>query len=220
MTSVAITAAAALIVAFIAAITAQRRQKAQLTAEGERLDVTLESERERQRAAFVHDRQLHDLSELRTVLDDAATRLDKLRAGIEAAEMTIVASAFHPGARESPPHPDYERDHPEPWGEVYRRLREIYQQTEDLTALVPRLRIRFPDHEPVVDLYEQATVVARRHPFSVDFVEEGATLDSAGRRLAELSAALGSIRARWDSRAITLARFNVSAPDGGHGDRA
>jgi hypothetical protein len=38
VTSVAITAAAALIVAFIAAITAQQRQKAQLTAEGERLD--------------------------------------------------------------------------------------------------------------------------------------------------------------------------------------
>jgi hypothetical protein len=154
------------------------------------------------------------------VLDDAATRLDNLRAGIEAAEMTIVASAFHPGARESPPHPDYERDNAEPWAEVYRSLREIYRQTEDLTALVPRLRIRFLDHEPVVHLYEQATVVARRHPFSVDFVEEGATLDSAGRRLAEISAALGSIRAEWDSRAIALARFSVSAADGGHGDQA
>ena len=184
--SVAITAFAALIVAFIAAITAQQRQKAQLGAEGERLDVTLESERERQRAEFIHDRQLHDLSELRTVLDDAATRLDKLRAGLEAAEMTMVAGAFHPGARDRPPHPDYDQDHPEPWDEVYRRLRAVYEQTEDLAALVPRLRIRFPEKEPVVELYEQATAVARRHPFSVDFVEEGATLDSTGRRLAEI----------------------------------
>ena len=50
-----------------------------------------------------------------------------------------------------------------------------------------------------------------RHPFSVDFVEEGATLDSTGRRLAEISSTLKSIRERWDSRAIALARFNVSA---------
>jgi hypothetical protein len=67
--------AGALAVAIIAAMTAHLRQRAELTAERDRLDDQLAAERDRHAERLEHERSLNDLEELRTVLDAAAAQL-------------------------------------------------------------------------------------------------------------------------------------------------
>jgi serine phosphatase RsbU (regulator of sigma subunit) len=81
------TVIAALIIALVTARTTNSRQERQLEAEAERQKDELAAEAERQREELDertdgqkrqlnHDRQLHDLADLRTVLDGAALALD------------------------------------------------------------------------------------------------------------------------------------------------
>jgi hypothetical protein len=69
----------AILVAVIAAVTADRRQRRALTAEGARHDASLRAESGRQVTQLEHSRGLADLADLRSLLDEVATALHQAR---------------------------------------------------------------------------------------------------------------------------------------------
>jgi hypothetical protein len=73
----ALTLIGALVLATIAAETAETRQLRQIAAEAERQARSLEAERERHLATLAHDRELADLAHLRALLDQAAVALHR-----------------------------------------------------------------------------------------------------------------------------------------------
>jgi hypothetical protein len=60
-----------ILVALLTAYFTKRRQEDQLLAERDRQDAALVAENERLQHQLAHDRQLHDLAELRSVIDEA-----------------------------------------------------------------------------------------------------------------------------------------------------
>lgn len=69
--TILITAVLALGVAVITAVTTDRRQDRQLAHERAVLTDQLKAERERQAASIAHERIMHDLAEIRGIVDDA-----------------------------------------------------------------------------------------------------------------------------------------------------
>jgi len=79
---VALTVLGAIVVAGLTAVvtahTTNRRLDKQLNAERERMDSQLAAEKARQNAQLQHDRELSDLAELRSLLDEASRLLSRI----------------------------------------------------------------------------------------------------------------------------------------------
>jgi hypothetical protein len=96
-----------ILVALLTAYFTKRRQADQLNAEQHRLETTLAAEERRQAATLGaeetrlqrqldHDRQLHDLAELRTIIDEALDRMEVSRLKFLDAEHIATQAEFNP----------------------------------------------------------------------------------------------------------------------------
>ncbi|MFI5008994.1 MAG: hypothetical protein ACHQDY_01830 [Solirubrobacterales bacterium] len=133
------TLAAAVILACITAWTTNERQKRDLMAEAER-----------QSEALSHQREIHDIGDLRMLLDQAALALND--AG-DAIEMMLEANAEH--------------------GAVGQDVRDRVAKCEQmLVAPLMRLHVRLGRYDPIVVHFREAYLATVRWQFSKNGIED------------------------------------------------
>jgi hypothetical protein len=135
----ALTLIGALVLALLAAETADTRQQRQIDADADRQTRALEAERERHIATLAHDRELADVADLRGLLDEAAAVLHR------ADHAAFALAEAH--AKEGP---DVDADR------IQRLATEVYA----LDALEPRLVVRLGGSSDVTRAFADATTAA------------------------------------------------------------
>ncbi|QEC49436.1 hypothetical protein FSW04_18910 [Baekduia soli] len=115
---------AALLVAGMAWISADRRQGRQITAQREALTAQLEAERERHAAGLAHARELADVDDLRDLLDEAAVALHVAKYAASAARQKHTQLGASVGLKAA------------------RLIRQAWEAGRDLDAMAARLAVR------------------------------------------------------------------------------
>ncbi len=181
------TLAAALVVALITAKTTNERQERQLGAEAER-----------QAASLAHDRELADIADLRALLDQVASALDRATNAVSKAESTITVCARFKL--------DDDRK-AEMLRDAKQKVDDVIPQSVDLGA---RLRVRLGPDDPISEalqsansaLAEMQSAVAMR---SLGLGDDKDDPPTAKKLLAEYSAAYKRFVVEAVKRAGTVA---------------
>jgi hypothetical protein len=188
----------AAIVALIAAVTAERRLNKQLKAEGERLGKQLEAEQERLESQLAHDRQLADLAELRTILDDGAARLTTILD-----KYTDVWGVL----------PSKGQEHsPEKLSAMKTTLEAVWPEVWPIYGITERLELRLGQGAPIVKamrgVSDKISQQIEEMNGWAEFPDEGELEEARRTYLAEVASARGAFlkEAEKLAHAVTQSR--------------